>query len=81
MDEYITINLGRTRIKGFFVDESGALHDFEGSLARTYTSLSRASTAARRKYGNNTITVTECTVEKRKLKVPLSKLNQIAIKD
>lgn len=78
MDEYITVNLGQTSIKGYFVDESGELHDFMGTLKRTYNSLSRASTAARRKYANNTITVTECKVERHRYRVPVSGLMEIA---
>lgn len=80
MDNEIIINLGQTTIKGFSVDDSGGVHDFNGTLKRRYSSLNRASQAARRKYGDPSITVTEIETTVNKYKVNLSELMKIATK-
>ena len=73
-----TFTLGGSAIKGFSVASDGTVHDFTGTLNRCYTSLARASAAARRKYRDSSITITEIERHKRKFKVDLDKLLEIA---
>lgn len=80
MENVITFNLGQTTIKGFRVDADGSVQDFEGTLKRRYSSLNRASQAARRKYGDPSITVTQIEVTTNKYTVNLSDLMKIATK-
>lgn len=70
--------LGGSVVKGFRVNDNGAVLDWEGTLRNTYRSLSRASIAARRKYGDQSITVTECETSKRSYEVDLDELMKIA---
>lgn len=73
-----TFTLGGSAIKGFSVDKDGTVHDFDGTLNRCYNSLARASAAARRKYKDSSITITEITRQKRKFQVDLDELLKIA---
>ena len=70
--------LGGSRVKGFRVDGDGSVIDFEGTLRNFYNDLTRASLAARRKYKDQTITITECAKDKHSYQVPMEKLMEIA---
>lgn len=73
-----TFTIGGSAIKGFCVKPDGSVQDFEGTLNRCYTSLARASAAARRKYKDSTITITEITRQKTRYQVDLDKLLEIS---
>lgn len=70
--------LGGCRVDGFRVKPDGAVEDFSGTLRNSYTSLARASSAARRKYRDATITVTSVTPQKKRYQVDIDMLLEIA---
>lgn len=70
--------LGGSQIKGFRVLSDGVTEPFEGTLRHFYSDVGRASQAARRKYHDQTITVTEIRVEKKKYRVDEERLLEIA---
>lgn len=75
---YHTFTLGGSTVKGTRVTPEGAVVDFEGTLRNWYTDLAKASTAARRKYQDTTIQISEVVSEKHRYTVPLDKLLEIA---
>lgn len=75
---YHTFTLGGSIVEGFCVEPDGTVKDFSGTLRNTYNDLKRASMAARRKYQDQTITITSCTSNKTKYRVDLDDLMQIA---
>lgn len=75
---YHQFTLGGTQIKGFKVLPNGDTTPFEGTLRQFYSDVGRASQAARRKYRDQTITVTEMSAEKKKYRVDEEKLLEIA---
>lgn len=70
--------LGGSHIKGFRVGPDGSVEDFDGTLRNFYKDLVRASIAARRKYKDQTITVTECKADKHRYQVDVDSLLEIA---
>ena len=70
--------LGGTQVKGFRVLPTGDTQPFEGTLRAYYSDVGRASQAARRKYQDQTITVTELDARKKKYRVDEEKLLEIA---
>lgn len=70
--------IGGSKVKGFRVLPDGTVEDFEGTLQRFYQNLNRASLAARRKYHDASITITDLTPDKKHYKVDLDKLMEIA---
>lgn len=70
--------LGGTRVSGFRVKPDGTVVDFEGTIRNRFSDLKRASAAARRKYGDSSITITEAVPEKTRYRVDLNALLQIA---
>lgn len=75
---YHKFTIGGCAVSGFCVCDNGAVVDFAGTLRNSYTDYKRASAAARRKYGDSTITVTEIKPQKRRYRVPMSKLLEIS---
>lgn len=73
---YFTI--GGSTVYGFRVEPDGAVVDFKGSLRNFYSDLNRASMAARRKYADNSITITETVSEKKRYRVDMDDLLSIA---
>ena len=70
--------LGGSQVKGVKVLPDGATEPFEGTLRQFYSDVGRASQAARRKYKDQTITITELSAEKKKYRVDEEKLLEIA---
>lgn len=70
--------LGGTRVSGFRVKRDGTVVDFEGTIRNRYSDLKRASAAARRKYGDSSITIIKAVPEKTRYRVDLNALLQIA---
>lgn len=75
---YHKFTLGGCEVIGFRVEPDGAVADFIGTLRNSYDDLSRASAAARRKYGDSSITITETRSKKKRYRVELEKLLAIA---
>lgn len=75
---YHKFTIGGCEVTGFRVEPDGAVADFTGTLRNSYTDIKRASAAARRKYGDSTITVTNTRTLKKRYRVPLDQLMQIA---
>lgn len=75
---YHKFTLGGCEVKGFRVEPDGAVVDFTGTLRNSYDDLKRASAAARRKYGDSTITITETRARKKRYRVELEKLLELA---
>lgn len=75
---YHYFTIGGCRVDGFKVAPDGAVEDFTGTLRNSYNSLARASSAARRKYGDSTITITTIRPQKKRYKVDLEKILDIA---
>lgn len=76
---YHVFTLGGSQVSGFRVEPSGAVVDFAGTLRNRYNGdLARASAAARRKYHDQTITITECDEHKQRYRCPLDALMQIS---
>lgn len=75
---YHKFTLGGCEVWGFRVEPNGAVVDFVGTLRNSYDDLKRASAAARRKYGDSTITITETRARKKRYRVELEKLLEIA---
>lgn len=71
---------GGCRVYGFRVEPDGTVVDFSGTLRNFYNDLVRASAAARRKYNDSTITITEVKDEKTRYRVDLDALLAIAEK-
>ena len=77
---YHTFTIGGSEVSGFRVTDIGDVEDFHGSLRKTYESLRHASAAARRKYQDSSITVTECIPKKTRYRVRIEDLLKIAEK-
>lgn len=77
MPEHV-FTIGGSIVRGTRVTPEGAVLDFEGTLRNRYDNLAKASNAARRKYHDTTIQITETVVEKHRYSVPLDKLLEIA---
>lgn len=75
---YHRFTVGGSEVIGFKVADDGAVSDFRGTLRNHYKSLAHASAAARRKYRDSTITITECVPRKTRYKVDFDKLMAIA---
>ena len=75
---YHTFTLGGSTVEGFRVEPDGTVVDFSGTLRNNYNDLKRASIAARRKYQDQTITITSVTSNKQRYRVDLDDLLQIA---
>lgn len=75
---YHTFTLGGSTVEGFRVEPDGTVVDFSGTLRNNYNDLKRASIAARRKYQDQTITITSVTSNKQRYRVDLDDLMQIA---
>ena len=75
---YHKFTIGGCAVSGFCVGENGAVADFAGTLRNSYSELKRASAAARRKYGDSSINVTEIRPQKRRYRVPMEELMKIA---
>ena len=75
---YHTFTLGGSTVEGFRVEPDGTVVDFSGTLRNNYNDLNRASIAARRKYQDQTITITSVTSNKQRYRVDLDDLMQIA---
>lgn len=75
---YHTFTLGGSTVEGFRVESDGTVVDFSGTLRNNYNDLKRASIAARRKYQDQTITITTVTSNKQRYRVDLDDLMQIA---
>lgn len=75
---YHTFTLGGSTVEGFRVEVDGTVVDFSGTLRNNYNDLKRASIAARRKYQDQTITITSVTSNKQRYRVDLDDLMQIA---
>ncbi len=73
-----TFTLGGSTVEGFRVEPDGTVVDFSGTLRNNYNDLKRASIAARRKYQDQTITITSVTSNKQRYRVDLDDLMQIA---
>ena len=67
------------RLYGTRNDEQGRQSDFVGTLTRKYTNLIRASTAARRKYKDPTISVLRVEPYSVTYEVPVDRLSEIAV--
>lgn len=72
-----TFTIGGSKVRGFRV-VGGELRPFEGTLHAHYKNIERAATAARRKYDDSSITLTECIAEKHRYQVPMDELMKIA---
>lgn len=70
--------VGGSRVVGFRVNPDGSVADFEGHIQRFFTDLNRATNAARRKYNDNSISITEVIPEKQRYEVPLDELLKIS---
>lgn len=70
--------LGGSVVRGTRVAPNGAVIDFEGTLRNWYKDYAKASIAARRKYQDSTIQITEIVAEKHRYTVPVDKLLEIA---
>lgn len=70
--------LGGSVVRGTRVASNGAVIDFEGNLRNWYKDYAKASIAARRKYQDSTIQITEIVAEKHRYTVPVDKLLEIA---
>lgn len=75
---YHTFTLGGSTVEGFRVEPDGTVVNFSGTLRNNYNDLKRASIAARRKYQDQTITITAVTSNKQRYRVDLDDLMQIA---
>lgn len=75
---YHTFTLGGSTVRGTRVMPDGSVVDFSGTLRNRYNDYAKASAAARRKYRDPTIQITECIVEKKRYKVDLVQLLEIA---
>ena len=75
---YHYFTIGGCRVDGFKVAPDGSVADFSGTLRNSYKSIARASSAARRKYGDTTITVTNIEPQKKRYRVSLAMLLDIA---
>lgn len=73
-----TFTIGGSVVRGTRVEPSGAVVDFEGTLRNWYRDYAKASAAARRKYHDATIQITEIVAEKHRYTVPIDKLLEIA---
>lgn len=69
---------GGCKVYGFSVKPDGTVVDFSGTLRNFYNDLARASAAARRKYNDSTITITEVTDCKTRYRVDIDALMKIA---
>lgn len=81
---YFTI--GGSVVKGTCIKPDGSVADFGGTLRNAYVGdnkYSKASVAARRKYADQTIAITEISAEKHRYFVDVDELLKIAteIKD
>lgn len=70
--------IGGSIVRGTRVLRDGAVVDFEGTLRNWYTDYAKASIAARRKYQDSTIQITEIVAEKHRYTVPVEELLKIA---
>jgi len=77
MKEY-KFKIGGCDVEGTCFDSEGNLSDFSGHLKRTYTDLSRASVAARRKYNDQTISVLSITPTRHTYVCDFDKLLEIS---
>lgn len=77
---YHKFTLGGCIIWGKRLASDGVLEDFEGTLRNHYTSLDRASLAARRKYRDPSIVITSMRDERTRYRVDLDKLLAISEK-
>lgn len=71
------VSLNRSIVTGFTVHPDGAVADFEGTLKGSYSSLKRASAAARRKYKDSSISITSIKIDKRKFRISDEDLEKI----
>lgn len=76
---YHMFTLGGCKVEGVRV-EGGETVPFSGTLRNHYTDLGRASLAARRKYRDQSITVTSVKDAKTRYRVDLDQLLAIAEK-
>lgn len=63
---------------GFRVDDDGVVHDFAGQIRRKHATLAGYSTAARRKYHDESITITEANEFHEHYKCELKELLSIS---
>lgn len=70
--------LGGSVVRGTRVTPEGAVVAFEGTLRNWYTDYAKAASAARRKYQDSTIQITEVEAEKHRYQVDLDSLLSIA---
>lgn len=70
--------IGGSVVRGTRVAPDGAVMDFEGTLRNWYMDYAKASIAARRKYQDSTIQITDIVAEKHRYTVPIDKLLEIA---
>jgi len=70
--------IGGSIVEGYRVTPDGAVVDFRGTVRNTFSTLERATAAARRKYRDSSINVLSVKREVHHYKVDLDALMQIA---
>lgn len=80
-DDYAILHLKGSKVRGIRF-EGGEPREWEGFLTgRTYTSLSRATNTARRKYGDSSINVTKIDICDLTYRIPFAELAKYQIND